>query len=380
MFLDYTGLASGDFESVILENINSRAHFLVLLSPSALERCGDPGDWLRREIEAALDSRRNIVPLMLEGFDFGTPTIASQLTGKLAALKQYNAMSVPPEYFDAAMAKLRNKFLNVPLNAVLQPTSPAARKAATQQKDAAATAPPVAQAELTAQQWFERRFKAKDPAVQVRSDSEAIRLQPDHADALINGGSASPSLITAQGSPGIVFASESGAIYSQPNTGQVVDSVAIGEELTVVSQTKDNYEVITNKGKRGYLAMTYASVKDPKAYFTMTLGSKQLDGYVRANTGIWREGLTLKLAEDKYSGLGVPVGDASISVLDIETLETLGEHAEVSLRGGVKLSGVLKGGFLFYVGDPAQLKAGLGTMIDLSSSRTDVALKRIEKP
>ena len=57
VFLDYTGIASGDFESVILENINSRAHFLVLLTPSALERCSDPGDWLRREIEAALDSR-----------------------------------------------------------------------------------------------------------------------------------------------------------------------------------------------------------------------------------------------------------------------------------------------------------------------------------
>ena len=62
VFLDYTGVASGDFESVILENIHSRAHFLVLLTPSALERCGEPGDWLRREIEAALDSRRNIVP------------------------------------------------------------------------------------------------------------------------------------------------------------------------------------------------------------------------------------------------------------------------------------------------------------------------------
>lgn len=86
VFFDFSGLASGDFESVILENIHARAHFVVLLTPSALERCGDPTDWLRREIEAAIDSERNIVPLMLEGFDFGTPTIASQLTGKLAVL------------------------------------------------------------------------------------------------------------------------------------------------------------------------------------------------------------------------------------------------------------------------------------------------------
>src|SRR5215467_15323575 len=79
VFFDFTGIASGDFETVILENIRARAHFLALLTPSALERCGDPKDWMRREIEAALESRRNIVPLMLAGFDFGTPAIANQL-------------------------------------------------------------------------------------------------------------------------------------------------------------------------------------------------------------------------------------------------------------------------------------------------------------
>jgi hypothetical protein len=44
VFFDYTGLVSGDFESVILENVRARAHFLVLLTPSALDRCGDPND------------------------------------------------------------------------------------------------------------------------------------------------------------------------------------------------------------------------------------------------------------------------------------------------------------------------------------------------
>ena len=39
VFFDYTGLDSGAFESVILENIRARAHFLVLLTPSALQRC-----------------------------------------------------------------------------------------------------------------------------------------------------------------------------------------------------------------------------------------------------------------------------------------------------------------------------------------------------
>src|SRR5215831_12713345 len=88
VFIDYDGLASGNFETAILENIKARAHFLVLLTPTALERSGDPNDWMRREIEAALDSRRNIVPLMLAGFDFSK----SPLTGKLGALPRYNGL------------------------------------------------------------------------------------------------------------------------------------------------------------------------------------------------------------------------------------------------------------------------------------------------
>src|SRR4051812_22688676 len=65
VFFDFNGIASGDFERVILENITARAHFLVLLTPSSLERCDDPADWLRREIESALANKRNVVPLMM---------------------------------------------------------------------------------------------------------------------------------------------------------------------------------------------------------------------------------------------------------------------------------------------------------------------------
>ena len=131
VFFDYSGIANGAFERVILENINARAHFLVLLTPSALERCSEPNDWLRREIEAALDSRRNIVPLMLEGFDFGTPAVARQLTGKLTSLSEYQGVNIPLDYFFEGMTKVRERALNVELQAVLHPASLAAQQAAT---------------------------------------------------------------------------------------------------------------------------------------------------------------------------------------------------------------------------------------------------------
>jgi tetratricopeptide (TPR) repeat protein len=189
-FFDYTGIASGDFEQIVLGNIRARAHFLVLLTPSALERCDEPGDWLRREIETAMDSKRNVVPLMLEGSDFGSPTIAPYLTGRLSALCNYNGLKVPADYFFEAMDRLRSKYLDVLPSAVLHPVSSAVASASAEEKEAASAAPPVQSTELTAQEWFERGFSGTDLEEKIRCYSEAIRLEPDFAEAFNNRGNA----------------------------------------------------------------------------------------------------------------------------------------------------------------------------------------------
>jgi len=90
------------------------------------------------------------------------------------------------------LSKLRDKYLNVALDAVLHPASQFAVLAAREEKDAADMAPAGAEgertAELTAQQWFERGFDAEDLSEKVRLYSQAIRLQPDYALALYNRG------------------------------------------------------------------------------------------------------------------------------------------------------------------------------------------------
>ena len=98
VFFDYLSIDSGNFEKVILDNIRARAHFIVILTPSALDRCKEPGDWLRREIETAIDERRNIVPLRMESFDFGSQPIKEILTGKLSLLGNYNGLRIPADY------------------------------------------------------------------------------------------------------------------------------------------------------------------------------------------------------------------------------------------------------------------------------------------
>jgi tetratricopeptide (TPR) repeat protein len=186
VFIDFKGIASGSFERVILENIRARAHFIVLLTPSALNRCSDPGDWLRREIETAIDLQRNIVPVFLKGFSYKTPQIANQLTGKLATLKGYNGLSIPSDYFDEAMSRLRKAFLNVSLDTILQPASAAAALASSDDQEAADAAPNVTEEELTAQEWFERGCSSSSAREKMRCWNEVIRLDPAFGLAYYN--------------------------------------------------------------------------------------------------------------------------------------------------------------------------------------------------
>jgi tetratricopeptide (TPR) repeat protein len=186
VFFDYNGIPSGDFETVILENVRARAHFLILLTPSALDRCSEPEDWLRREIETALDEKRNIVPLVLEGFSFSSPAIADQLTGKLALLRKYQALSVPVEYFAEAMDRLRTRYLNIALDAVSHPASAPAQEAAKAQQAAASTAPVVHGEKLSAQTYFERGFASISLNEKIPFYTEAIRLQPNFPEAYNN--------------------------------------------------------------------------------------------------------------------------------------------------------------------------------------------------
>lgn len=190
VFLDFSGLGSGDFESIILSNILARAHFIVLLTPSALDRCSETGDWLRREIETALEAKRNVIPLMLEGFDFKTPEIAVKLNGNMALLKSYNGIHISADYFEAAMDRLRKQFLCIPLEAVLHPTSSAVRQVTEEEQRAAAAQPAVEERELTAQEYFERGFNTKSLDQQVRFFNEAIRLKPDYVEAINRRGRA----------------------------------------------------------------------------------------------------------------------------------------------------------------------------------------------
>jgi tetratricopeptide (TPR) repeat protein len=113
VFMDVQSIDNGTFDTIILDQIKARAHFILILTQGSLDRCADSGDWLRREIETALATKRNIVPITAEGFSFeGAKTF---LIGNLGELPRFNSVVVYHEYFDEAMERLRVRYLqNMP--------------------------------------------------------------------------------------------------------------------------------------------------------------------------------------------------------------------------------------------------------------------------
>lgn len=71
VFLDVDCLDAGQWANQILTQVPKRAHFLLLLTPGALDRCADESDWVRREFLLAHQHRRNIVPIREESVDIG---------------------------------------------------------------------------------------------------------------------------------------------------------------------------------------------------------------------------------------------------------------------------------------------------------------------
>jgi len=107
IFLDIESLNSGSFNEKLLLVIEECADVIVVCSKNSLDRCVNEGDWVRMEIAHALKHGKNIVPVLLRGFEW-----PDTLPGDIDALRVQNGINASSnEYFDAAIDRLANKFL-----------------------------------------------------------------------------------------------------------------------------------------------------------------------------------------------------------------------------------------------------------------------------
>ncbi|GBN10412.1 Sterile alpha and TIR motif-containing protein 1 [Araneus ventricosus] len=75
VFIDVERLEAGKFDNNLLNSIRQAKHFLLVLTPNALDRCMNDTeckDWVHKEIVEALQSQCNIIPI-LDNFQWPEP-------------------------------------------------------------------------------------------------------------------------------------------------------------------------------------------------------------------------------------------------------------------------------------------------------------------
>jgi hypothetical protein len=153
--MDVESIDSGQFETIILAQIAARTHFLVILTHGSLQGCQDPDDWLRREMECAMALGRNVVPILVNDFRFDD-NASVYLTGRLRELPHYNGLLLPQDYFDAAMERLRTRFLKQPLQGEITPAPPQDTPIVQQTMEDVARQPAPTEQERSAEDYFNR--------------------------------------------------------------------------------------------------------------------------------------------------------------------------------------------------------------------------------
>ncbi len=103
VFFDVESLRSGDFNTKLYSVIDECDDFLLILSPGALDRCGNEGDWVRLEVERALSQGKNVVPVLLRGFQF-----PETLPESIDSLRYKNGLESNYQFFDAFIEKLQS--------------------------------------------------------------------------------------------------------------------------------------------------------------------------------------------------------------------------------------------------------------------------------
>ena len=107
VFFDMEALRSGKFNEQLFGVIDNCKDFLVVLPPNALERCVNEDDWVRLEVCRAMATKKNIVPVMLNGFTWPNPMPIG-----MEELCDYQALTATStEYFDMAMERLQQRYL-----------------------------------------------------------------------------------------------------------------------------------------------------------------------------------------------------------------------------------------------------------------------------
>lgn len=109
VFYDYDSLSGGYFDTRIFKAIKGCKDFVLVLPPNSLDRCVQRDDWVRQEIACALKHNKNIIPVLLPGFEF-----PKHLPADISDVARYNGVEFVMAYFDSTMDAIMDKMRSSP--------------------------------------------------------------------------------------------------------------------------------------------------------------------------------------------------------------------------------------------------------------------------
>lgn len=112
---DIDTLRNGDFDTALLQRIEECTDFILILNEGAFDRTLDPAfnpknDWMRNELAHALKHNKNVIPVMLEGFD----SFPEDLPDDICKVVRKNGPKYDSYYFDDFYRKMKKSFFETP--------------------------------------------------------------------------------------------------------------------------------------------------------------------------------------------------------------------------------------------------------------------------
>ncbi len=108
VFFDVESLRSGKFNDELYRVMEECTDVIVVLPPNALNRCSEPEDWVRKEISFCIAKKKNIIPVMMRGFEF-----PEALSSDINDIRNYNGITANEiSSFPYVLEKLTEKFLH----------------------------------------------------------------------------------------------------------------------------------------------------------------------------------------------------------------------------------------------------------------------------
>lgn len=104
IFFDFSSLKDGVFNTEIYDAIFSCKDFILVLTPLALKKCSEEGDWVAKEIRYAIKHNRKIIPVVIGDTFNGWPKDFPEDMNCVKDIHQHKL--VDDEYFEDSISKL----------------------------------------------------------------------------------------------------------------------------------------------------------------------------------------------------------------------------------------------------------------------------------